>query len=106
MRYSIFVCGLGIIALTGCATAVAPETTGGSRADGTVKLSYEYGLFQKPVVDWNQAQVSAAQSCKVWGYTSAQKFGGGEQHCEQADMYGNCIRMMVTVSYQCTGHPS
>lgn len=47
------------VVLAGCATPVSLIPTGGSRADGTVKLSYEYGLFDKPVIDQSQAQVSA-----------------------------------------------
>jgi hypothetical protein len=76
--------------------------TGGSRADGTVNLSYEYGMFQKPIVNTQLAQVNAAQKCQAWGYTDAQAFGGGLRQCEERNEYG-CIRTLVTVTYQCTG---
>jgi hypothetical protein len=92
--------------LTSCATPVTPEATGGSRADGTVRVSFEYGYYEIPVVDWSNALSSAQKSCSAWGYSGAQKFGGQTQQCEQADAYGECMRTLVTVTYQCTGHPS
>ena len=36
------------VVLAGCATAKNWSATGGSRADATVKLSYEYWAFEKP----------------------------------------------------------
>lgn len=100
--------GIGVIValtLAACATPEVLQATGGSRADGTVSLSFEYGLFQKPVVDWNQANATAAQRCAAWGYSSADRFGGVINRCEQYNQYG-CILTLVTVNYQCTGHPS
>ena len=42
-----------IIAATAAACATAKELVpvGGSRADGTVQLAFDYGGFEKPVVD-------------------------------------------------------
>ena len=92
--------------LAGCATQETLVPTGGNRAGGTVNLSYEYGLFQKPVVNMNQAAQSAAHTCAAWGYSGAQPFGGQINHCEEFNGYGNCLRMRVTVRYQCTGNPN
>jgi hypothetical protein len=50
---------------------MTPEPAG--RADGTVKRTFEYGMFQSPVVD--AADMSAGQSCGAWG--QLQKCGGG-----------------------------
>lgn len=86
----------------GCATNVVPVATGGSRSDATVQLSYEYGLFQQPVVDTEQAQASALQRCRVWGYSGADAFGGQRSTCEEFSNLG-CTRTLVTVEYQCTG---
>jgi hypothetical protein len=94
------------IVISGCATEETLVPTGGSRADGTVQLSYEYGLFQKPVVDMTQATQAAANSCATWGYTGAQPFGGQFNKCEVFNGYGNCLRMLVTVNFQCTGSPA
>ena len=97
---------LGAFALVaGCATEKVLIPTGGSRADGTVKLSYEYTMFEVPHVDMTQATTAAAQRCAAWGYSGSEPFGGQENHCEQSDVYGSCIRTMVTVEFQCTGAP-
>lgn len=92
--------------IAGCATQKELVPTGGSRADGTVNLSFEYGMFEKPQVDWDQANREAAQRCAAWGYSGAQAFGGNTQRCEAVNGYGNCVRFLVTAAYQCTGAPS
>ena len=93
-----------LLVLAGCATPEIMQATGGSRADGTVDLSYEYGLFQKPVVDIASAQVPASNRCKAWGYTAAEPFGGQINHCHQFNGYGQCLDLLVTVKYQCPDH--
>jgi YecR-like lipoprotein len=92
------------IVLTGCATTKEFAATGGSRSDGTVKLSYEYGEFEKPVVDLQQGVRLAQEKCAVWGYSGAQAFGAAEQTCVVSNAYG-CIRWRVTAEYQCLGSP-
>lgn len=91
-----------LVNITGCATTKTLQATGGSRADGTVKMAYEYGQFEKPQPKWNQAKQSAQQRCKAWGYTRAEKFGGGLSKCVSRNGYG-CVKHRVTVTYQCTG---
>ena len=93
-----------LVVLAGCATQEQLVPTGGSRADGTVNLSYEYGMLQVPKVNMDQAEASAVQRCAAWGYTGAQPFGGQISKCEEFNAYG-CVRTMVTVTYQCTGNP-
>ena len=90
--------------LVGCATPVTMVPMNGSRADGTVELAFEYGLFQKPEVDANQAMSSARQTCGGWGYSGAQAFGGANQRCIYMTNDG-CMRFQVSVKYQCTGAP-
>ncbi|HSC19306.1 MAG TPA: YecR family lipoprotein [Rhizomicrobium sp.] len=94
-----------VVLLNACATEKVAEATGGSRADGTVELSYQFGMFQVPKVDWSLAQITATDRCHVWGYSGADKFGGEVHHCDQMGAYG-CEMTTVTVRYQCTGHPS
>jgi len=91
--------------MSGCVSQKELVSTGGSRADGTVNLSFEYGMFEKPQVDWNQASNEAAQRCAAWGYTGAERFGGNQQKCESVNGYGDCLQWLVTVTYQCTGTP-
>jgi YecR-like lipoprotein len=88
--------------LVGCATTKTLQAVNGSKSDGTVKLAYEYGLFEKPVIDWNLAEITAKQRCKAWGYKKAEKFGGEENKCLSYNGYGNCLEMQVNITYQCT----
>lgn len=75
---------------------------GGSKADGTVRMGYTYGMFENAKVDLNQAQTMAAKKCKTWGYEGAEAFGGQTSVCAQAGAYG-CEMTNVSVEYQCTG---
>lgn len=95
-----------LLALSGCATPVTPLPTGGSRAGGTVDMSYEYGALQKPVIDWDQARLAAKQRCAEWGYTDADAFGGMRTSCVYSSPYAGCGRWMDTMTYQCTGNGS
>ncbi len=104
MKFSASVALVGVgIFIAACATNKSLVPTGGSKADGTVDLSYEFGMFEKPVVDMAAAQSAAKQRCAAWGYTEAEAFGGEKRQCQAFDGYGSCIRWFVTVTYQCTG---
>jgi YecR-like lipoprotein len=93
------------LAIQGCAVEKQLIATGGSRADGTVKLSFEYGAFEIPKLDTSQAMAQAQQRCAAWGYTGADPFGGGIKRCTFGNAYG-CNRWLVTYEYQCTGNPA
>jgi len=86
----------------GCATQKTWSATGGSRADGTVRLSYEVGMFEVAEVDEAQATALAVQRCAVWGYSGAEAFGGVTRQCTQPGS-GGCAVTLVTKEYQCTG---
>jgi len=88
--------------LSGCAVQKQLVPTGGSRADGTIKLSYEFGLFEQPVLDPHQGYAAAKQRCNAWGYTDTEAFGGQMTQCINFNQHG-CNRWMATVEYQCTG---
>lgn len=90
------------LVLTGCAVIKVPQPTGGSRADGTITLSYKYGNYDKPQIDWNQATQTASKRCQSWGYTGAEKFGGQTEQCVNRTDFG-CSLMQVNIQYQCTG---
>lgn len=100
--YSLIIFLIIFANITGCATIKTLQFTGGSRADGVVRLSYEYGLFDVPQVNWNQGLATARQVCRGWGYADARVFGGAVNTCRQFNGYGNCIDTVVTVPYQCT----
>ena len=89
----------------GCATTEEFVTTGGSRADGTVALAYDYGLFQSPREDSDQGVTLAASTCAGWGYSGSQPFGGETSRCSGTDGNGSCIQWTVMRNYQCLGSP-
>lgn len=90
-----------VLLLTACATPTTMSATGGSKADGIVEMSYEYGEFQQPVIDPEQGMVSAVKRCKAWGYKKAEPFDGGVSTCIIPGGFGGCSRMRQTISYQC-----
>lgn len=94
--------GLLALAAAGCASVKVPQPTGGSRADGVVELSYEFGMFEDPQVDMSAAGKSAAARCAAWGYENAEAFGGTESRCQRTDAYGGCVRTFATIRFQCT----
>ncbi|WP_274541773.1 YecR family lipoprotein, partial [Shigella dysenteriae] len=47
----------------GCATKKQLVPTGGSKSDGTVRMSYSYGMFESPVVDPQQGMNAAKARC-------------------------------------------
>lgn len=90
-----------IIIIGGCAVQKELVPTGGSRADGTVKLSYEYGIFEAPTLNAQQGMRAAQQRCSSWGYKNAEAFGGSTKSCINISNSG-CNRWLVTIEYQCT----
>ncbi|MDR3490967.1 MAG: YecR family lipoprotein [Gammaproteobacteria bacterium] len=98
---SLAICLSATLALTGCATTKTLQPISGSKADGTVTLAYEYGMFESPTVDWNRANITAKQRCAAWGFNNAQAFGNGQSQCTAYNQYG-CTRQQVNVVYQCT----
>ncbi len=90
----------GVMLLAGGAVKVASAPVGGSRADGTVTLAYEYGLFDVPEVNWEEMQKQALARCTRWGYLNAERFGGELRDCiEQGS--SSCLRWRVSIEYQC-----
>ena len=90
------------ILVAGCATQKTMHPSGGSRSDGMVNMTYEFGWLEKPEVDFASALVAARERCKAWGYADAEPFGGQNNLCLAYNGYGQCIRTQVTVPYQCT----
>jgi hypothetical protein len=91
-----------ILTFQGCAVQKQLVATGGSRADGTVKMSYEFGIFEQPVINVQQGLQSAIQRCQSWGYTGAEAFGGQTKQCN-AYGSGTCNSWLVTMEFQCIG---
>lgn len=90
------------VALAGCATVSQMTATGGSRADGIVRLSYEHGMLNKVNIDEADGLRTAQARCRIWGYKDAEAFGGVTRQCQGSGLYG-CNRWLVTKEYQCIG---
>ena len=97
------VAAFAALVLSGCASTKQWSATGGSRADATVRLSYEYGQFEKPQTNEQEALNLATARCKTWGYSGAEAFGGVTQQCNMPGGMGGCARFLVTKEFQCTG---
>ena len=95
---------IAAITITGCATKKDFYAMGGSRADGTVDMAYDFRQFESPVVNPAQAQSIAKSKCRVWGYSDAEAFGGMTQNCHQRDGFGTCVAGQVVNTYQCIGN--
>jgi YecR-like lipoprotein len=89
--------------LSGCVTTKDWAATGGSRSDGVVRLSYEFGEFEKPQLNEHQAINLAIQRCKTWGYSGAEAFGGVTRQCNMEGGLRGCGQWMVSKEFQCTG---
>jgi hypothetical protein len=75
--------------------------TDGSRADGTLTMSYEYDDSDKPKINWDGAKKKAIKKCESWGYSDAEFFEGEVKKCISKDKDG-CNRWEITYKCQCT----
>ena len=103
------------LGIASCATPTLQkkewEVMGGSRTDGTVKLSYQY---QNPdpstertdfIAHRVEEGIELAKSkCVLWGYSDAKPFGGAIKACMAASSRG-CHSWLVTAEYHCLGNP-
>jgi hypothetical protein len=92
-----------MVALLSACTAqhVVPVATGGSKADASVEMGYNTGLFHPAEPDWPAAQVTASKRCQAWGYSKAEGFEGTTLNCNRYNGYGQCLDGTVTRTYQC-----
>lgn len=67
-------------------------------------MAYDFRQFEQPVVNQQQAQSIAKSKCSVWGYGSAEPFGGKVTTCHQRNGFGDCLAGQVVVKYQCLGN--
>jgi hypothetical protein len=102
-RILILAATIAAMTLSGCAVQKQYGASGGSKADGTIKMSYTYSLFEAPTVNENEALASATKRCKVWGYSSAEAFDFTNKKCQQTDSNGSCNSWIVTKEFQCNG---
>lgn len=106
MRYYYVVALIAVEAmLQGCAVTKSWTATGGSRSDGTVRLSHEIYEFEVVSTDELQGQAVANARCAAWGYRGAEAFGGTTRQCSQFGGFAGCRAWLVTKEYQCIGDP-
>lgn len=74
----------------------------GSRADGTVRLVAETHTNRRYAPATAQADALATKRCQVWGYNSAEAFGGSTRVCISSNAK-QCLIWENTRVYQCTG---
>lgn len=92
------------LALSGCVTVSKDwVATGGSRADGVVRLSYDHSEFEEVTLSEPQGVQVALERCKVWGYTGATPFGGSIRRCNAVGGLLGCRQWFVSRDYQCLG---
>ena len=94
-----------LLNLTGCVTSKEWAVSGGNRAEGVVRVSYEYPEFKQPALKDEQALKAAAGRCNGWGYDDAEPIAGQIRQCSNTDD-GNCKLWTVTREYQCTADAS
>lgn len=87
------------LVLSGC-TVSELSSTGGSRADGTIVMSVEYGEFDHLDINKEKALASATRRCQSWGYNAAQPFDAGLSQCSVSSGFG-CSRYIYSLTYQC-----
>lgn len=102
MRKGLLILLASTLILSGCSVKKQLVPTGGSKADGTVRMSYSYGMFEMPKVDLQQGLTAAKSRCSAWGYSGTEAFGGSTSVCSQMSSSG-CVVTTVTTEYQCTG---
>lgn len=103
MGYKCVVLILLAAGLMGCATTKNWEATGGSKADGVVKLSYQYGFLEQPILNEQQGIEVAKSRCAAWGYSGAEAFGGETKICTESSQSG-CNSWLISRDFQCTGN--
>jgi len=101
LRQLFFIGLTSMLVLSSCTTVKYLQISDGSKSDGTLTMMYEYGGFEKPIVQWDAAKQSAIEKCKNWGYSGAEFFDVGTSICVAYNQYG-CVRWRVTYKCQCT----
>ncbi len=102
MKGKFVILAIVTFGIVGCATTKNYSATGGSRSDGTIKLSYEHGMFERPEVNEQEGIEMAKKRCASWGYKNAEAFGGINRVCNAPSSSG-CVQYLVTKEYQCLG---
>ncbi len=111
MRRSIFLIFV-LALLVGCTKTTVhktPQATGGSKADGTVRVAYEESATENVIPNWTRAKSNALKRCQAWGYSRVDAFAGTLTECTEMGQGvlfngappGACAKQIVYKDYQC-----
>ena len=102
MKKRTFIISLFAVLLAGCAPpkSAVPYAIGGSRADASVEVAYDFSSFVKPPTNYSLLNI-ARKKCRAWGYKNAEPFGGHRKNCRN----NYCLDGQVIIQYQCLGSP-
>lgn len=101
MKKLILTATIAALVLSGCAVKKQYGASGGSKADGIVRMSYTYGAFEIPTVDEAGSLQQAIRRCELWGYDGAESFDFTEKKCQQYSSDLGCVSWLVTKEFQC-----
>ena len=79
---------------------IAPQLSGGNRADGYVSLSSTTSIYNPVGPDWRVAEAAATRRCRGWG-REPPSFSGWREFCRRYDRHGRCTTTKVTRFYAC-----
>ena len=81
LKKSFYSVCLLVVFMSGCATIKVPQVAGTNKGHGIVEMSYNYGGFEVPKVDWEQTLNTASGQCKSWGFEPAAKSSEPHEEC-------------------------
>jgi hypothetical protein len=90
-----------LLALSACAVVKVPEISSINQDAGKIAVAYDYGLFQKPEVNWNTTLATASAQCRAWHYQDAVQSVAPQTDCVQNDQNGRCNSWKVQALYDC-----
>lgn len=94
-----------LLALSACAVVKVPEISSINQDAGKIAVAYDYGLFQKPEVNWGNTLATASAQCKAWHYQDAVQSVAPQTDCVQNDQNGRCNSWKVQALYDCKFSP-
>jgi hypothetical protein len=105
MRFFILWVWAAAMLLSGCATEKYYALTDTDTKNGTVRLSYDFTMLERPEIPKNaQPDALAGQKCLALGYAKVEMQPRQETRCVEKSSSGDyCANTRVSRVYQCAG---
>lgn len=105
MRFFILWMCAAALLLSGCAAEKYYTVTGADTKNGTVRLSYDFTMLERPEIPKNaQPEALAGQKCLALGYSAVEMQPRQETRCLEKSSSGDyCANTRVSRVYQCVG---